>query len=69
MWAGPLAATPDEMPVIGGLTEYSGLLVAGGTYAFTFAPLWGLILSQLATGQIPDIDLTGLSPDRLVESL
>lgn len=41
MWAGPLAATPDEMPVIGEVPGAPGFYVAGGTYAFTFAPLWG----------------------------
>ena len=41
----------------------------GGTYAFTFAPLWAKTLADLVTGlpRLP-VDITGLEPDRLVTS-
>jgi sarcosine oxidase, subunit beta len=68
MWAGPLAATPDEMPVIGEIDSAPGLFVAGGTYAFTFAPLWAQTLCALIHGRAPLVDLTGLGPNRLVQS-
>jgi sarcosine oxidase subunit beta len=66
-WAGPLAATPDEMPVIGAVPELPDFYVAGGTYAFTFAPLWAKTLADLVTRQprLP-VDISGLEPDRLV---
>lgn len=64
MWAGPLAATPDEMPVIGEVPGAEGFFVAGGTYAFTFAPLWAQTLTALIHGQQPPVDLTGLEPQR-----
>lgn len=66
-WAGPLAATPDEMPVIGAVPGLENFLVAGGTYAFTFAPLWARTLADLVTQEhrLP-ADITGLEPDRLV---
>lgn len=64
MWAGPLAATPDEMPVIGEVPGADGLFVAGGTYAFTFAPLWAETLTALIHGDRPPVDLTGLEPQR-----
>lgn len=64
-WAGPLAATPDEMPVIGELPGAKGLFVAGGTYAFTFAPLWADTLTALIGGSTPPADLDGLTPERL----
>jgi sarcosine oxidase subunit beta len=68
-WAGPLAATPDEMPVIGAVPGLADFYVAGGTYAFTFAPLWAKTLADLVTGlpRLP-VDITGLEPDRLVTS-
>jgi sarcosine oxidase, subunit beta len=66
-WAGPLAATPDEMPVIGAVPGVDDFFVAGGTYAFTFAPLWAKTLADLVTHQphLP-IDIAGLDPDRLI---
>lgn len=65
MWAGPLAATPDEMPVIGPLPGTTGMLVAGGTYAFTFAPLWADTLTAMICGEPTPVDVTDLGPDRL----
>lgn len=65
-WAGPLGATPDEMPVIGAVPGAPGLYVAGGTYAFTFAPLWADVLCALIEGRPPPVDLSGLGPRRLM---
>ncbi|MCU1657724.1 MAG: dmg 2 [Pseudonocardiales bacterium] len=65
-WAGPLAATPDEMPVVGAVPGLDDFYLAGGTYAFTFAPLWAQTLADLVEGKQPPVDLSGLGPDRLV---
>lgn len=65
-WAGPLAATPDEMPVIGEVASSPGFFVAGGTYAFTLAPLWGLVLRDLVEGRTPREPVADLGVDRLV---
>ncbi|MBZ2195466.1 NAD(P)/FAD-dependent oxidoreductase [Occultella gossypii] len=65
-WAGPLAATPDEMPVIGEVPSSPGFFVAGGTYAFTLAPLWGLVLRDLVEGNSPLEPVADLGVDRLV---
>ncbi|MEW2018851.1 FAD-binding oxidoreductase [Rhodococcus sp. NPDC076796] len=65
-WTGPVLTTPDEMPVIGELAEAPGLFVAGGTYSFTFAPLWGRVLSALVRGTEPEVDVSAFSPNRLV---
>ena len=67
-WAGPLAATPDEMPVIGEVPGASGFFVAGGTYAFTLAPLWGLTLAALLDGEEAVVPIDDLSPGRLLLS-
>jgi len=66
MWAGPLAATPDELPVIGAVPGVPGLFIAGGTYAFTLAPLWSQVLRDLVIGQPPQVDLAGIGVDRLI---
>lgn len=65
-WTGPVVTTPDEMPVIGELAGAPGLFVAGGTYSFTFAPLWGHILTEQVHGRKPELDVTAFSPNRLV---
>lgn len=65
-WAGPLAATPDELPVIGEVPGFPRFFVAGGTYAFTLAPLWAEVLRDLALGVAPAVDLSGLGPERLM---
>jgi len=67
-WGGPFAPTPDELPVIGEVAGHPGFLVVGGSYAFTLAPLWGKVLCALARRQAPGVDLTGLGPDRLLQS-
>lgn len=64
-WAGPLAATPDEMPVIGEVASSPGFFVAGGTYAFTLAPLWGLTLRAMVEGNDPPEPVGDLGVDRL----
>lgn len=66
-WAGPLAATPDEMPVIGEVPGAPGFLVAGGTYAFTFAPLWGETLRCLVEGAPPPVEIADLGPGRMLD--
>jgi sarcosine oxidase subunit beta len=65
-WAGPLAATPDEMPVIGAVPGATGMYVASGTYAFTFAPLWGETLAALADGERPPVEVGDLGAGRLM---
>lgn len=66
-WAGPLAATPDEMPVIGAVPGAPGMFLAAGTYAFTLAPLWGESLAALVAGEDPPAEITDLGPERLLK--
>lgn len=66
-WAGPLAATPDEMPVIGAVPGAPGMFLAAGTYAFTFAPLWGESLAALVAGEDPPAEISDLGPERLLK--
>jgi sarcosine oxidase subunit beta len=69
IWAGPLAATPDELPVIGEVPGAAGFLVAGGTYGFTLAPLWGKVLKDLALGLEPQVSLQHVLVDRLTSGI
>ncbi|MET0200125.1 MAG: FAD-binding oxidoreductase [Rhodococcus fascians] len=66
-WTGPVVTTPDEMPVIGELDGAPGLFVAGGTYSFTFAPLWADVLTALVHGSTPQLDVSTFSPARLTQ--
>ncbi len=66
VWPGPLAATPDEMPVIGEVPDAPGLLVMGGTYAFTFSPLWARTIGEIVQDGRPSLDLADLGPARLI---
>ncbi|MFI1460267.1 NAD(P)/FAD-dependent oxidoreductase [Nocardia carnea] len=65
-WTGPVVTTPDEMPVIGGIDDVPGLFFAGGTYSFTFAPLWAQVITAIVHGNTPDLDISAFSPARLV---
>lgn len=66
VWAGPLAATPDELPAIGEVPGTPGLFVVGGTYGFTLAPLWAKVLTSLICGSTPQVDLTRVDVRRLM---
>lgn len=65
-WAGPLAATPDEMPVIGTPSTHPRFVVVGGTYAFTLAPLWAQVTRAIVEDREPALPVADLGPDRLI---
>ncbi|WP_024799822.1 FAD-binding oxidoreductase [Nocardia sp. BMG51109] len=64
-WTGPVITTSDEMPIIGELDCAPGMFVAGGTYSFTFAPVWADVLGALVCGEEPALDVTEFGPGRL----
>lgn len=66
VWAGPLAATADELPAIGEVPGAPGFYVIGGTYGFTLAPLWAKVLCNLVRGITPEVDLSRVTVQRLV---
>lgn len=65
-WSGALGATADEMPIIGEVPGCEGLFVAGGTYAFTLAPLWAKILLDLILKRTPRVEVSDLGIGRLM---
>jgi sarcosine oxidase subunit beta len=62
IWAGPVAATLDEMPICGELPGFSGFYIAIGTYSFTFAPLFGYAITELIAGRKPPVNLEAFKP-------
>jgi glycine/D-amino acid oxidase-like deaminating enzyme len=66
-WAGAYMMSPDERPVVGGVTQVPNLFLAAGDSgtSFKIAPAIGLGLAELIThGACRSVDLTSLSPDR-----
>jgi len=63
MWAGFRPYTPDNLPIISGVAELAGLYIAAGHegIGITEAPITGKLVSQLVTGQAPEIPLEALS--------
>jgi len=68
VWTGPVLATADEMPVIGEVPGCPGLLICGGTYAFTLAPLWAEVLSSMILRKPVPLPVEDLGPARLMIS-
>ncbi|MEV5835101.1 FAD-dependent oxidoreductase [Nocardia sp. NPDC052112] len=64
-WTGPVITTPDEMPIVGELDSAPGMFVAGGTYSFTFAPVWAEVVTSLVCGEEFALDVTDFGPRRL----
>jgi sarcosine oxidase len=57
--------TPDRDLVLGPLPGHDRVLVAlGAAHGFTFAPLLGQVLADLALHGGSEVDLTPFAPDR-----
>lgn len=58
-WAGFRPYTPDLLPIISPVEQIRGIYIAAGHegIGITEAPITGKLISQLITGQIPDISL------------
>ena len=65
-WAGWMDACADHVPVISPVDEVPGLILACGFtgHGFGISPAVGLVLSQLALGKTPAVDLSALRYDR-----
>lgn len=64
-WAGSYNMSPDRQPIIG-TTDLPGFYVACGFsgHGFMFAPMTGLLLSEIILGEPLTIDITDLHIDR-----
>ena len=58
--------SPDGLPYIGRMDQYSNLVVATGhgMMGWSLGPITGLLCQQIIDGVNPDIDLAPLSPQR-----
>lgn len=65
-WRGLRPCTPDGLPYLGRTARWDNLTIATGhaMMGLSLAPVTGRLVSQLLTGENPDIGLQRLSPDR-----
>lgn len=67
-WGGSYNMSPDRQPIISGTDDLNGFYMACGFsgHGFMFAPMTGLLLSELILGEKPSIDLEPLSLNRFM---
>ena len=65
-WVGLRPCSPDGLPYLGRTQRFENAIVSTGhaMMGLSLGPVSGEIVSQLATGEKPSIDLTKLDPDR-----
>jgi len=66
IWRGLRPCTPDGLPVIGRLQRYTNLILATGhaMVGMALGPATGMLVSQIAEGVEPEMDLTPLCLER-----
>jgi sarcosine oxidase subunit beta len=67
-WGGSYNMSPDRQPIISGTDDLEGFYMACGFsgHGFMFAPLTGLLLSEMILGEKPTIDMETLSLKRFI---
>lgn len=65
-WGGSYNVSPDRQPILGDTDQLEGYYLACGFsgHGFMFAPMTGLLLSEVILGLQPSIDLAELHIDR-----
>ncbi len=65
-WCGMRPCTPDGLPIIGRPLSLQNLIVATGhaQIGMTLGPITGRLVSQIAAGTEPELDVTPVAPDR-----
>lgn len=66
-WAGLRPGSPDELPFLGAVPQVDNLFVGAGHFrsGLQMSPGTGAVLADLLLDQKPDIDLDGLTVDRI----
>ncbi|MBX3438285.1 MAG: glycine oxidase ThiO [Planctomycetaceae bacterium] len=69
-WSGLRPHVPDGLPYLGRLPDLSNAYVAAGHFrgGLNLSPITGRVMSQLITGQEPEISMAELAPDRTPSS-
>jgi len=67
-WMGFRPAPSDSIPIIGELTDKSGIFLGFGHHhvGLTGGPKTGRLLAQMITGETPNMDITPYSPSRFL---
>lgn len=62
-WAGSYTMSPDRQPILGTVPEVEGFYLACGFsgHGFMFAPMTGLLMSEVILGEPTTLDMTELS--------
>jgi sarcosine oxidase subunit beta len=65
-WGGSYNMSPDRQPIISATEELKGFYMACGFsgHGFMFAPMTGLLLSEIIFKETPTLPVEGLSLDR-----
>ena len=68
-WAGYIDATPDLVPVLGGVPTVRGFLLATGFsgHGFAMGPIAGRLVSELIVDGKPSLDIAGFRYTRFAE--
>jgi glycine/D-amino acid oxidase-like deaminating enzyme len=68
-WAGNIDATPDAIPVLGGVETVRGLMIATGLsgHGFGMGPIVGRLMAELAAKGKTSLDITGFRFSRFAE--
>jgi glycine oxidase len=68
-WAGLRPGTPDDLPILGA-TSTPGYFVAAGHFrdGILLAPVTARVMTQVITGQAPDLKLSAFPPQRFLLS-
>lgn len=66
VWVGLRPCSPDGLPYIGRFRHYDNLVAATGhsMMGMSLGPVTGKLVSQVVSGEKPDIDIAILNPDR-----
>lgn len=69
-WGGSYNMSPDRQPIISDTDQLEGFYMGCGFsgHGFMFAPMTGLLLSEMVLGEKPSIDMSSLSLNRFKKS-
>ena len=65
-WQGLRPCSPDGLPYVGKTRHYRNLIIATGhaMMGLSLGPITGRLVSQLVAGEVPEIELSLLAPER-----
>lgn len=66
VWRGLRPCTPDGLPILARSTRFKNLILATGhaMIGISLGPITGKLVSELACGERPTVDLSALGPER-----